>query len=118
MSCIGFWTESQRRRLRLAALDPRPVSLFKSPVMTESKRRRIRLLSLDPRAEIRESAALHSDEESVLNRLAKDGDASVRAAVARNYRCPVKTRERLKRDSDEIVRGWAHWYASDKNADA
>lgn len=112
MSCVGFWTESQRARLRLAALDPRPVSSFRSPQTTDSKRQRIRLLALDPRSQIRESAALHSDEGSVLATLAKDGDPGVRAAVARNPRCPHVVREALASDGDDIVRGWANWYGT------
>ena len=116
MSCVGFWTESQRRRLRLAALDPRPVSKFLSPVRSASKRQRIQLLAHDPRPEIRESAALHTDDEAVLRTLAGDVEASVRAAVARNRRSPHDIREQLRHDSDAVVRGWAAWVETATNA--
>lgn len=109
MSCIGFWTEGQRERLRLAALDPRPVAQFLSPRTTESKRRRVRLMALDPRPAIREAAALHTDESEVLVTLAADGDAGVRAAVARSPRCPAELLAVLVDDANDVVRGWAAW---------
>lgn len=107
MSCVGFFTPEQLRRVREAALDPRPVSTFRSPDASEAKVERTRAMAVSADPRIRESAALSSlVPESVLAELAADPQRSVRCCVARNARCPSEVLARLAADDDAGVRGW------------
>ncbi|WP_375001701.1 hypothetical protein [Aeromicrobium sp. CTD01-1L150] len=107
MSCVGFFTPEQLRRVREAAADPRPVSTFASPDVTPAKVARVEAMAGSGDVRVRESAGLsYVAQTDVLQKLAGDAETSVRCCVARNERTPGDVLERLSTDADAGVRGW------------
>lgn len=110
MSCVGFFTSEQLRRVREAAADPRPVSTFASPDVTPAKVARVKAMadSGDPR--IRESAALsYIARADVLQQLSSDADPGVRGWVAANPGVPDGVLDDLALDDDVTVQAVVEW---------
>jgi hypothetical protein len=111
MSCIRFNTPAQRRQL--AALAPQMLTAAEvaarhpAPPVTDSKIARLRLLARHANPKIRESvASSYHAPADVVEALANDPDAGVRAWLARNETTPCDVLRQLARDESETVRGW------------
>jgi hypothetical protein len=111
MSCIRFNTPAQRKQL--AAMAPRMLTaeeaaaLHPAPPVTATKIARLRLLAQAENPKIRESvASSYHAPADVVEALAKDPDAGVRAWLARNETTPCDVLRELSRDESETVRGW------------
>jgi hypothetical protein len=111
MSCIRFNTPAQRAQL--AAMAPKMLTAAEvaarhpAPPVTATKIARLRLLAQHENPKIRESVAgsYHAPAD-VIEALAVDPDAGVRAWLARNETTPCDVLRRLARDESETVRGW------------
>ena len=111
MSCIRFNTPAQRRQL--AAMAPTMLTAAEvatrhpAPPVTSSKIARLRLLAQHANPKIRESvASSYHAPADVVEALANDPDAGVRAWLARNETTPCDVLRQLARDESETVRGW------------
>lgn len=111
MSCIRFNTPAQRAQL--AAMAPAMVTAAEAaarhpaPPVTPTKIARLRLLAKAENPKIRESvASSYHAPADVVEALATDPDAGVRAWLARNETTPCDVLRLLARDESETVRGW------------
>jgi hypothetical protein len=111
MSCIRFNTPAQRRQL--AAMAPQMLTAAEvaarhpAPPVTSSKIARLRLLAQHENPKIRESvASSYHAPADVVEALASDPDAGVRAWLARNETTPCDVLRQLAHDESETVRGW------------
>jgi hypothetical protein len=111
MSCIRFNTPAQRRQL--AAMAPTMLTAAEiaarhpAPPVTATKIARLRLLARHENPKIRESvASSYHAPADVVDALANDPDAGVRAWLARNETTPCDVLRQLARDDSEAVRGW------------
>lgn len=111
MSCIRFNTPAQRKQL--AAMAPSMVTAAEvaarhpSPPVTAGKIHRLRLLAAHENPKIRESvASSYHAPIDVVEALAKDPDAGVRACLARNETVSCDILRELAHDESETVRGF------------
>ncbi|HEX2551085.1 MAG TPA: hypothetical protein VHK64_05790 [Nocardioidaceae bacterium] len=111
MSCIRFNTPAQRKQL--AAMAPAMITAAEAaerhpaPPITEGKIARLRLLATHENPKIRESvASSYHTPADVVEALAKDPDAGVRACLARNETVSCDVLRDLARDESETVRGF------------
>lgn len=111
MSCIRFNTPAQRAQL--AAMAPQMLTAAEvaarhpAPPVTPTKIARLRLLAQSENPKIRESvASSYHAPADVVEALAVDPDAGVRAWLARNETTPCDVLRVLARDESETVRGW------------
>lgn len=111
MSCIRFNTPAQRKQM--AALAPAMLTAAEvaarhpAPPVTESKINRLRLLATHENPKIRESvASSYHAPADVVDALARDPEASVRACLARNETVSCDILRDLARDESETVRGF------------
>lgn len=78
-----------------------------APPVTSSKIARLRLLARHENPKIRESvASSYHAPADVVEALANDPDAGVRAWLARNETTPCDVLRQLAHDESETVRGW------------
>lgn len=111
MSCIRFNTPAQRKQM--AAMAPSMVTAAEvaarhpAPPVTASKIARLRLLAAHENPKIRESvASSYHTPADVVETLAKDPDAGVRACLARNETVSCDILRELAHDESETVRGF------------
>lgn len=111
MSCIRFNTPAQRAQLAADAPAMRSVEElaqhYRSPEVTDSKLHRLRVLATHENPKIRERvAADYHTPPDLVEELAKDPDAGVRATLARNETVSCDILRDLARDDSETVRGF------------
>jgi hypothetical protein len=111
MSCIRFNTPAQRKQL--AAMAPAMLTAAEvaarhpAPPVTAGKIARLRLLATHENPKIRESvASSYHTPLDVVETLAKDPDAGVRACLARNETVSCDILRDLAHDESETVRGF------------